>query len=632
MVQQDPEESGDSGHPQFSQDADQPSKKDSPAKTDVVSPSQDEPSGFQEEANNRVGWVSQLVACLWWPESALALERLAWQMLPDLLRDSKPAWMRTIKLTKFKLGKQPPVFSNIHVIKNTNKVSDEEIIIEADVVWQSEQDIELLIKPLPKQLTMIPDVLTKLVSNAVSFTCGVEKFKMKGRIRFAFDPLLRRLPIIGAVKVSLVTLPEYLDFTTTVMGGQKLEAILPSLKAWLMGFINDTLLSSYVLPEHWLYQIDQKVKDIEVPEGMLQVTVVEATDVPKGDYIQLSSPYVRLFVRKSRSRRTSTQEKTRHPVWKDFFQVPVDLIDQQRLVCVLYDYDVLGGDDELGRVTLPIRDFPLDQEKDLWLELEHPKEAIKSQQAKEQFSERAQSIFSRVKHKIQEKEKPCSLHIKVKLKRFNDDEIKAIGEAQQKDDFSVLDKAPHLAELAQQGVLVITVHRVSNLVPQPWIKGRHKLTQIKVRCGNVEKTIESHQGSRTATKIESTTQVDISTSNCEKQHGDQRFCIVEVWDTKWRNQKEGEVHFDVEQIKRQITTRGTFRLHGGQSPSAKISLQLKWESHLGSNEQWVTSDPNTDQAAEKDSPEADEQDASVTQNTDGGSTADSNQDTSDEER
>ena len=36
----------------------------------------------------------------------------------------------------------------------------------------------------------------------------------------------------------------------------------------------------------------QSAKDIEIPDGLLQVTVIEATDIPKGDYLHKSSPFV----------------------------------------------------------------------------------------------------------------------------------------------------------------------------------------------------------------------------------------------------------------------------------------------------------------------------------------------------
>lgn len=36
----------------------------------------------------------------------------------------------------------------------------------------------------------------------------------------------------------------------------------------------------------------QKVEDINVPDGMLSVTVIEAKNIPKGDYLSDSDPYI----------------------------------------------------------------------------------------------------------------------------------------------------------------------------------------------------------------------------------------------------------------------------------------------------------------------------------------------------
>ncbi len=36
----------------------------------------------------------------------------------------------------------------------------------------------------------------------------------------------------------------------------------------------------------------QKVQDVDLPDGMLEVTVVEASHIPKGDYLSDSDPYV----------------------------------------------------------------------------------------------------------------------------------------------------------------------------------------------------------------------------------------------------------------------------------------------------------------------------------------------------
>ncbi len=50
--------------------------------------------------------------------------------------------------------------------------------------------------------------------------------------------------------------PETVDFEVSVMGGSTLSGLIPSLKAWLVGFARDSLINMYVMPEHWTYRLD----------------------------------------------------------------------------------------------------------------------------------------------------------------------------------------------------------------------------------------------------------------------------------------------------------------------------------------------------------------------------------------
>lgn len=59
-----------------------------------------------------------------------------------------------------------------------------------------------------------------------------------------------------AWQVAFVEQPETVDFEVTVMGGSTLSGLIPSLKAWLVGFARDSLISMYVMPEHWTYRLD----------------------------------------------------------------------------------------------------------------------------------------------------------------------------------------------------------------------------------------------------------------------------------------------------------------------------------------------------------------------------------------
>ena len=58
------------------------------------------------------------------------------------------------------------------------------------------------------------------------------------------------------LQVAFVEQPETVDFLVTVMGGSTLSGLIPSLKAWLVGFARDSLISMYVMPDHWTYRLD----------------------------------------------------------------------------------------------------------------------------------------------------------------------------------------------------------------------------------------------------------------------------------------------------------------------------------------------------------------------------------------
>ena len=41
----------------------------------------------------------------------------------------------------------------------------------------------------------------------------------------------------------------------------------------------------------------------------------------------------------------------------------------QSLTAILYDFDKLNADDEIGRISIPIRDLPHEEKQDLWLDI-----------------------------------------------------------------------------------------------------------------------------------------------------------------------------------------------------------------------------------------------------------------------
>ena len=137
--------------------------------------------------------------------------------------------------------------------------------------------------------------------------------------------------------------------------------------------------------------------DADVP-GRLHVHVVGARDVPAADVGGGADPYVRVSLlrgerddddddgggggggrgkkiakknkKKDDSRRTRVRAKTREPVWAEAFAFEHvdDRVDDARntdaLLLELYDKDLVGSDDALAQLVLPLNSLPKAREGD----------------------------------------------------------------------------------------------------------------------------------------------------------------------------------------------------------------------------------------------------------------------------
>ncbi len=61
---------------------------------------------------------------------------------------------------------------------------------------------------------------------------------------------------VSFAQAGFIEQPEVVDFEVTVLGGPTLAGLIPSLKAWLIRFARDAIISHYVLPEQWCFRLD----------------------------------------------------------------------------------------------------------------------------------------------------------------------------------------------------------------------------------------------------------------------------------------------------------------------------------------------------------------------------------------
>lgn len=69
------------------------------------------------------------------------------------------------------------------------------------------------------------------------------------------------------MQAGFIEQPEVVDFEVSVMGGPTLAGLIPSLKAWLIRFARDAIISHYVLPEQWSFRLDPVSKPPPPPPG-----------------------------------------------------------------------------------------------------------------------------------------------------------------------------------------------------------------------------------------------------------------------------------------------------------------------------------------------------------------------------
>ncbi|EFN57550.1 hypothetical protein CHLNCDRAFT_143184 [Chlorella variabilis] len=523
-------------------------------------------------------WISELVERLW-PYIKAAMEEVAWQNLPDILEASEPSWIHDINLKKFVLGEKEPDISDIRVWMDENDVM-EDCYLEFAFEWSSRTDVELEIQ------AWIPNFIEDRLKDMLTFSVGVENAKLRGRIRVTMRPLLRRVPVVGAVQVSLVEQPEF-DFDLT-LGKSSSVPLEPQLKTWIKQTLQDFVFQTYVIPEHYFLQIDPQAADIQSPVGVLVVEVEEARKVPRMDFFTRSSPYVELYVRDSQRRVTSTKNFTKHPRWGESFELPVHVKEHQELKMSLFDYDWASANDEIGRAATRLSDLEPGQTRDLWLDI--TSESDKEYQAtKGDMKKRDHARAAIAKPLLKQGGKGCQLRIKASQHGTwapsaspCDDEEKMIKEGQRGGMRQMLDSPqgrqinPHLRRLLMSGTLSVKVVRaeglsVSSIFGRPSVKAR-------VRCRSQEKELTAVKASRQGcVQYDQPVQLDLGPDATQNPSTEVE---VELAESGWfGGDAVGRVRVPLQDVMSQGRIAKGYPLEGGGS-QGKVQLELEWKAYF----------------------------------------------------
>ena len=107
--------------------------------------------------------------------------------------------------------------------------------------------------------------------------------------------------------------------------------------------------------------------------AILEITIMRADDLLAADQGGTSDPYVHIQVgdAKKAAKKTTVKKKTLAPVWDQTFTIRLDGTQRRdNLTLECFDYDMLGSDDSLGKVEVPLETLVLAKEYVQWYNLQ----------------------------------------------------------------------------------------------------------------------------------------------------------------------------------------------------------------------------------------------------------------------
>ncbi|KAK9865697.1 hypothetical protein WJX84_002675 [Apatococcus fuscideae] len=495
------------------------------------------PSWMQFPDFERVGWVNSVIGQLW-PHVSSALVSLVQDKLPPLLDENRPRWMTAIELHTFTLGNEPPQVNGVKVY-HSDAVTDE-VVIEVDVAWGGTQQFQLVVYPLPRFLSnsgLPVDVLGRVVARFVSMRVGVRDLTLSGKLRISFRPLLNKLPVVGSIKVSLLDMPQF-SYNLNVYGGD--VTFLPGLEVWLNSLLQDTVFQPLILPEGRTIPIAPGLQNAQMPAGMLYLHIVEAENVPRMDWLSPSDPYIQLWLQPKHKRRTETHSNNPHPMFDEDFELLVHEPDYQAVTFVLFDANTISKDEEIGRMTLPIKDLQSGETKDLWLELGPAADNRLNNPLQMGFTgvQRAGRLavgsVEWVASKFRRKPRgTCRMHVEATFYRIGAEQLHAAEAGASAERLAELTGHPAdspVVRMLKGGVLYVTVKKGQDVAHRQGT--RHmRATQVRVKVVDQERSTAAASGQQDPGWDET---LDFAISGEFAQDNNVQIW-VECWDYHWVN-------------------------------------------------------------------------------------------------
>jgi hypothetical protein len=351
------------------------------------------------------------------------------------------------------------------------------------------------------------------------------------------------------------------------------------------------VLGPLVLPEGITIPLQPDAGRVDMPKGVLFVRVLEAKNVPRMDWFGKADPYLELFVRQRRKHKTSVKPNTYNPRWEENFELLVHDPDHQKLTCILKERDIVGSDEEVGRMQVPIKDLPEGDTEDYWLDL-GPPGSNGPTSIVDRGLQGVRSVTRLARWLVHVpctgQKEPPKLHLQLTYYRVGAEMVKAAtGESHGIHEEGHEDLDPRIINMLRGGVLFVKIKKGMDLGPLTGGEhgGGNMCNQVRVIVAGKAKGTAAAEGEENPDWEET---LEFALSGDVVQRPNEQI-TVEVWDYHWVNRnwselwsglgdnfrlpKQGLLHIPLQQVLREKKVEGTFHL---ENVDGEIDLELEW--------------------------------------------------------
>jgi len=226
----------------------------------------------------RAEWINKILDNIWPNVEELVINAIVNKVEP-VLDESENSFVQSIEVSRVSLGDIPPRIGGVKVYPVRRIVSRDEIVMEVDVDWPSNCDLQVSLKHTQQ-----------LVS------ASLKNILFQGHLRITLAPLLNDAPLVGGVKLSFLDEPK-ISFDPD---GIAKIVDLPGVSSLVKKVIANQISQICVLPKSIFLPLvnpmPESVSRCQMPAGMLRVQVIQGVDLMAKDSSLLggksSDPYV----------------------------------------------------------------------------------------------------------------------------------------------------------------------------------------------------------------------------------------------------------------------------------------------------------------------------------------------------